>query len=118
MQRSYTATVAEPSRGSVTVALSGAVFSWGLARFEPGFNGTRDGERLRFTVKMGDGRGVAELVDGTTELVWDGTASATLAGSNITGALNGHISVIVAGDPWDGIAECEATDHKIDFVRR
>jgi hypothetical protein len=111
-QRSYTATVAEPSPGSVTVVLSDADFGWGTAPREPRFEGTRDGDRLRFTI------GVGERVDGTKELSYYGTASATLADKNMAGTFNGNIWLNVAGNLYDWIADCTATDHKIDFARR
>jgi hypothetical protein len=116
-QRTYTAKVAEPTRGAVTVTLSGAVFRWGLYSFEPGFDGTRDGDALRFVISNRNGRGVAELIDGTKELYYDGAANATVADRNITGTFMGQIYINVAGNLFDWLGDCTAPDHRIEFAR-
>ena len=115
-QRRYTATMAEPNRGTVSVALSDADFRWGLGQFPnpPGsqFQGTRDASALRFNVFVG------ERVDDTKEISYDGLADTMLAGSTISGRFSGTIWLNAAGNLYDGIADCSAPDHAIAFVRR
>lgn len=105
----------------VAVDVSGGTFfqDWAV-----GFDGTRDGDTLHFTI-VGMGNDsfddlfnyhLAELVDGTKWLTYDGTAVATIRGNNVTGAFDGRISLLDQTTRAI-LAECRATDHKIDFVR-
>ena len=101
----------------VAVDVSGGTFfqDWAV-----GFGGTRDGDTLHFTIvgMASDfyGYSLAELVDGTKWLTYDGTAVATIRGNNITGPFDGRISLLDEATRAI-LAECRATGHKIDFVR-
>lgn len=111
-KRTYTATVAEAPPGYVTVTLGGAVF---LPQLEPGFDGTRSGDEVRFSIGTGNRRWVAERIDGK-EVFFSGSATATFAGGRATAPFNGGIWVSAAGNIFDWIADCTATDHVIEFV--
>lgn len=104
----------------VAVDVTGAAFfeDWAV-----GFGGTRDGDTLRFKiVGMGDGSfddlfnaHFAEQIDATKWLAYDGTAVATIGGNkSITGAFDGQIALRDASRAV--LAECRATDHKIEFA--
>lgn len=110
-QRTYSATLAEPQRGVVSVVLTGADFRWGMGGYYDRFQGTRDGNAVRFRVFLG------ERADDTTELSYDGVATTTLADSSISGTFSGMIWLNVAGDLYDGIADCAAVNHAIEFAR-
>jgi hypothetical protein len=115
-QRRYTATIEETSREAVTVVLSGADFRWGTGQFpnplNNRFQGARGASALRFNVFVG------ERVDDTKEISYEGIGETTLAGSTISGAFNGTIWLNAAGNLFDGIADCTAPDHAMEFVRR
>lgn len=122
MKRTYKATIkAWVNYPQVAVDVSGGTF---IQDWAVGFDGTRDGDTLHFTI-VGMGNDsfddlfnyhLAELVDGTKWLMYDGTAVATIGGNNITGAFDGRISLLDQATRAI-LAECRATDHKIDFVR-
>ena len=113
-KRTYTATVAEAPSGTVTVTLGGAAF---LPQLEPGFDGTRSGDEVHFSIGTGGRRWVAERIDGK-EVFFTGSATATFAGGHATARFTGDIWVSAAGNIFDWIADCTATDHTIEFVRR
>lgn len=119
MKRTYKATIkAWVNYPQVAVDVSGGTF---IQDWAVGFDGTRDGDTVLFTiVGMADvplsSYSLTELVDGTKWLMCDGTAVATIGGNNITGAFDGRISLLDQSTRAI-LAECRATDHKIDFVR-
>jgi hypothetical protein len=113
-RRTYTATVAEAPPGHVTVTLGGAVL---LQQLEPGFDGTRSGDAVQFSIGSGNRRWVAERIDGK-DVFFSGSATVTFAGGSATAPFNGGIWVSAAGNIFDWIADCTATDHMIEFVRR
>jgi hypothetical protein len=101
-----------------------AVDVWGARFFQDwatGFGGTRNGNTVQFTiVGLGNdlfGPNLAELIDGTKWLTYDGTAVATIRGNDISsGAFDGQIAL--RDDATRAVlAECRATDHQIEFVR-
>ena len=101
-----------------------AVDVWGARFFQDwatGFDGTRHGDTVQFNiVGLGNdlfGPNLAELIDGTKWLTYDGTAVATIRGNAISsGAFDGQIAL--RDDATRAVlAECRATDHKIEFVR-
>lgn len=123
MKRTYSANIrAWTNYPSVAVDVSGGTFfqDWAV-----GFGGTRDGDTLHFTiVGMGNdsfddlfNSHLAELIDGTKWLTYDGTAVASIRRNNITGAFNGQIALRDDDAARRVLAECRATDHTIDFVR-
>ena len=91
-----------------------------------GFQGTRDGDSVRFTIVgvvddliglIGGDPGLAEVIDGTKWLTYDGSAVNHIAASNIaTGTFDGLIKLRNATSGAT-LVECRATDHKIEFVR-
>lgn len=123
MKRTYKANIrAWQNFPQVAVDVSGGTFfrDWAV-----GFGGTRDGDTLSFTIvgiPAGDflsyayDSGLAELIDGTELLTYDGTAVATIRASNITGTFDGRISLLDYATRAV-LAECRGTDHKLDFVR-
>ena len=119
MKRTYDANVrAWVDYREVAVDVSGGAF---LHEWAVGFGGTRDGDTVSFTiVGLQDdpyGYGLAEVIDGPKWLTYDGTAVAHISANNITtGTLDGLIKL---RDAMSGatLAECRATDHKIEFVR-
>ena len=123
MKRTYDANVrAWVDYGEVAVDVSGGAF---LHEWAVGFGGTRDGDTVSFTIvglQADDfsgfyDYGLAEVIDQTKWLTYDGTAVARIAGHNITtGTFDGLIKL---HDAKSGatLAECRATDHKIEFVR-
>ena len=123
MKRTYKANIrAWVNFPNVAVDVSGGTF---FRDWAAGFGGTRDGDTLSFTIvgmPADDSLsyfydyGLAELIDGTELLTYDGTAVATIRGSNITGAFEGRISLL-DHVTRAVLAECRGTDHKIDFVR-
>ena len=119
MKRTYKATIkAWANYPPVAVDVSGGTF---IQDWAVGFDGTRDGDTLHFTiVGLADfpfsGYSLTELVDGTNWLMYEGTVVATILGNNITGAFAGRISLLDQATRAI-LAECRATDHKIDFVR-
>lgn len=122
MKRTYRANIrAWTNYPGVAVDVSGGTFyqDWAV-----GFGGTRNEDTLHFTI-VGMGKDsfddlfnyhLAELVDGTKWLTYDGTAVATIGGNSITGAFDGRISLLDQATRAI-LAECRTTDHKIDFVR-
>ncbi len=119
MKRTYDANVrAWVNYPEVAVDVSGGAF---LHEWAVGFGGTRDTGTVGFTiVGLQDdpyGYGLAEVIDGAKWLTYDGSAVARIAGHNITtGTFDGLIKL---HDAKSGatLAECRATDHKIEFVR-
>ena len=116
-KRTYKANVrAWVNYPNVAVDVSGGTFfqDWAV-----GFGGTRDGDTLYFAIvgMAGDfyNYSLAELIDGTKWLTYDGTAVATIRGNNITGAFDGRISLLDATRAI--LAECRTSDHTVDFVR-
>jgi hypothetical protein len=106
----------------VAVDVSGGSF---FRDWATGFDGTRDGDTVSFRIVgiptddfLGYfyDYGLAELIDGTELLTYDGKAVATIRGSSITGDLDGRISLLDYATRAV-LAECRATDHKLDFVR-
>jgi hypothetical protein len=122
MKRTYEANIrAWIDHPAVAVDVSGGTFfqDWAV-----GFGGTRNGDSLHFTI-VGIGNDsfddlfsyhLAELIDGTRWLTYDGTAVASVQPNNITGAFDGRISLLDQATRAI-VAECRATDHRVDFVR-
>ena len=122
MKRTYQAHIrAWVNFPNVAVDVSGRTFfhDWAV-----GFGGTRNGDTVQFNiVGMGNdsfddlfNSHLAESIDGTTWLTYDGTAVASIRGNSITGTFNGQIAL--RQDASRAVlAECRATDHKIEFVR-
>lgn len=112
--RQYTATVTEDA-GRLVVYLGGAT----LIAFggDAGFTGTRNGNTVRFDVS-GDEMGFfsfIEFLPGTRWLIYSGTATGTISGNTISATFTGKIRVAVAGE--GSVAECQAADHRMEFVR-
>lgn len=122
MKRTYKANVrAWENFPQVAVAVSGATFYQDWAA---GFEGTRDGHAMQFKiVGMAHpddwyGSSLAELIDGTEWLAYDGTAVTAHRGNNITGTFDGQIALRNRDDPTRAnLVACRATDHTIEFVR-
>lgn len=108
---------------NVLVEVSGGTF---YQYWSVGFQGRRDGDSVRFTIVgvvddfgalIGGDPGLAEVIDGTKWLTYDGSAVNTVAANNIeTGTFDGLIKL---RDAISGatLVECRATDHKIEFAR-
>ena len=121
MKRTYDANVrAWVNYPQVAVDVSGGAF---LHECCVGFGGTRDSDTVSFTIVglqtddvFNYDSGLAEVIDHTKWLTYDGTAVAHIAANNITGTFDGLIKL---RDATSGatLAECRATDHKIEFVR-
>lgn len=119
MKRTYGANVrAWVNYPQVAVDVSGGAF---LHEWAVGFGGTRESDTVSFTVVgLQDdlfGYGLAELIDGAKWLTYDGTAVAHISATTITtGTFDGLIKL---RDAKSGatLAECLATDHKIEFLR-
>lgn len=122
IKRTYRANVrAWVNHPQVAVDVSGATF---FQDWAAGFTGTRDGDAIQFKiVGMAHpddwyGSSLAELIDGTKWLAYDGTAVTTHRGNNITGTFDGQIALRNRDDPTRAnLVECRATDHSIEFVR-
>jgi hypothetical protein len=123
MRRTYHANVgAWVDHSAVAVEVSGARFyrDWGI-----GFDGTRDGDTVRFKiVGVPTGfpdsfydSGLAEVIDQTKWLTYDGTAVVHIAGNSVTmGTFDGLIALRDASSEAT-LVECRARDHKVEFAR-
>ena len=96
---------------------------WDAAFFHDwaaGFAGTRNGDTIQFTiagmVEDPFSYSLAESIEGTKWLTYDGTAAAAIRGKNISGAFDGQIALRDNASSAI-LAECRATDHKIAFAR-
>lgn len=119
-QRTYAARVTEAKPGYVTVALSGADFSFIPEKLggEAGFDGVRNGDALRLVANNGYGGGYyfMELIDGTNFLSYDFVTAARIGDSVIAGTFVGEIAYHPFGR-GPSLGYCAATDHQIAFVR-
>jgi hypothetical protein len=95
--------------------LGGAQFvAWG----EAGFTGVRNGNAVRFQIS---GDEVAdynfiEFLPGTRWLDYSGTATGTVNGDSIVATFNGMVQVVACpGEVM--VAQCQAADHRLEFVR-
>jgi hypothetical protein len=128
MKRTYKANLkAWVNFAPVAVDVSGAKFFHDWAA---GFDGTRNGDTMQFEIVGMNlnfppyGYSLAELIDGNTWLAYDGAARATIRGNTISGAFDGKVVLreVLSDDAYGTVlgavlAECRATDHKIEFVR-
>jgi len=122
MKRTYQAHIrAWVNFPNVAVDVAGATF---FHEWVAGFDGTRNGNTVRFEiVGLRDDSfdslfeySLAESIEGTKWLTYDGAAVASIRGKSITGTFNGQIAL--RDDVSRAVlAECRATDHKVDFVR-
>ncbi len=86
------------------------------------FSGTRTGDTVIFDISYDYGYGVIEMVDQTKPLFFEGDAQATIVEGKISGAFRGRMALfdslstfrVSQQAPYD----CQATDHKIEFVER
>jgi hypothetical protein len=107
----------------VHVEVSGGTFhnDWSV-----GFQGRREGDSVHFTIVgvvegldalIGGDPGLAEVIDGTKLLTYDGSAvNPVVADDMATGTFDGLIKL---RDQRSGatLVECRARDHQIAFVR-
>jgi len=84
-----------------------------------GFTGTRDGEAVRFTLHDDESTDYSfvYLAAEGRELAYSGTASGTMSGSGIVATFTGTFE-LRSGQDHTVSAECHATDHRVELVRR
>jgi hypothetical protein len=121
-KRTYIAAVQEALRSSGErdwwVSLEGPEMMQGYGFFA----GTRTGDTLEFDIGFGYGYGVIEVIDQTKPLFFDGVAHATISDGRVSGTFVGRIALydslstfrVYQPAPYD----CQATDHRIEFVGR
>lgn len=117
MRRRYLARIVEQSDARLVVDLSGAEFAfWGNS----GFTGTRNGNNLQFVIEpwmQFSDYAVMERIDDYTTLSYYGKASGTIGGTSIVATLNGTVELSRTGSSGAGTTQCDAADHRMEFVR-
>jgi hypothetical protein len=85
-----------------------------------GVAGTRAEETVRFTMNgdyFVDGYSFVYLIDGGTELAYAGTATGECGDSSIVATLAGTVLLRRYSDHIL-IAQCDATDHRVELIRK
>jgi hypothetical protein len=119
MKRTYVADVVEGRLinrpEDLVVTLSGAdMVAWG----ETGFTGELQGTTVRFDISddiWGDYLFI-ERIGSTMELWYSGTAIGTMSDKAIITTFSGQL-VLRSATGFSTIAECTASDHRLEFVR-
>jgi len=90
-------------------------FGWGWGSVpETKFAGTRDGSTVRFTI--GEEQ-VVEVLPSETLLSYAGTATGAINDWTIAAAFDGTVRVSTTDYNLTLLAECQAKDHRLEFVR-
>jgi hypothetical protein len=115
MHRTYPAQVSD-RQGKLSVVLQGDNFLvWG----EPGFTGSRDGPRATFTISddLDADYYILEQVGADRYLSFAGTAVGEISDKRIAATFDGRIYVRHLSPSGGIVAECRASDHRLEFVR-
>ncbi len=117
-QRTYTVKIEEATRGYVTVTATAGSFALSEPPADPaGFEGTRDGDKMRFLIYNGyGGPYFIERIDETRNLFFEGVADVTIADDRIFGTLDAEIRYYIVGQQPE-LGQCTAKDHAIVFTR-
>jgi hypothetical protein len=118
MHRTYGALI-EPGRaaGQLEVSLNGADFITGFGG-DPGFTATVDRDTVRFAISDPTGNEYLTFVEriGDVNMVYTGTATGTIGDRKIVTTFDGRVLLKTAVGGVT-VAECNASDHRLEFVR-
>jgi len=109
MQRNYVARIARTQDDLVVSVLRADSVEVGK------FTGTRDGTTVRFTID-----GFGESLPSDKVLSYAGNAAGTIGDRTIVAGFDGTVRVdywVAWGDDSHPLAQCQAKDHRLEFVR-
>ena len=121
MQRQYWARI-DGTQDGLVVSLRGANFVNAVDLWSgggTGFTGTTSGSVVHFEISDDpDGEyTVIEKLGMGTQLGYAGTATGTASDTTIVAAFDGTVRVGTFSNPSTLLAECQARDHRLGFVR-